>query len=47
VKGFVSASENRHCRTVGDRGSVEELRRMPLEEATACAFKTTMDHVRT
>jgi len=25
----------------------EELRRMPLEEATAYAFKTTMDHVRT
>jgi sugar phosphate isomerase/epimerase len=48
VKGFVECiRKTGYAGPWGIEVLSEELRRMPLEEATAYAFKTTMDHVRT
>jgi len=48
VKGFVECiRKTGYAGPWGIEVLSEELRRMPLEEAIAYAFKTTMDHVRT
>jgi len=47
VKGFVeSIRETGYAGPWGIEVLSEELRRMPLQEATSQAFKTTMDHLR-